>query len=297
MPSRKRLKKGDPSMPVVMTRHAYGKSQVRLTHVTRHDDRHELKELTIGIQLEGDFAASYVSGDNRNVIATDCMKNTVYVLAKKHGIGAIEGFGETLAHHFVQTYKQVGAATIDVVEHPWRRLVVGGREHPHAFIGGINEKRTAVVTCTGQSLLVESGVSDLSLLKTTDSAFAGFIRDEYTTLRETKDRIFATLLCARWRHAKPPADWDQVHHLIRQALVETFAGHQSLSVQQTLHATGQAALAACPEISDITLTMPNKHHLLVDLKPFGLENQNEIFVPTDEPHGVITATLSRIAPG
>jgi urate oxidase len=279
----------------VLTHHAYGKSQIRLTRVTRHADRHDVKELCVGIQLEGDFAASYLAGDNRDIVATDTMKNIVYVLAKKHGIGAVESFGETVARHFVQTYPQVSAATIVLVEHSWRRIVADGLDHPHAFVGGTCEKRKADVTCTRQGVRVDSGLSELSLLKTTDSAFAGFVRDEYTTLRETDDRIFATLLSARWLYGKAPADWNRAYHAVRLALVETFARHHSLSVQQTLHAMGTAALQACPEIDEITLTMPNKHHQLVNLGPFGLENPNEVFVATDEPHGVITGTLSRSA--
>jgi urate oxidase len=280
-------------MSVMLTHHAYGKSQIRLTRVTRHADRHDLKELCVAVQLEGDFVASYLTGDNRNIVATDTMKNIVYVLAKKHGIGAVESFGETVARHFMQTYAQVQAATIDLVEHSWRRLVVDGRDHPHAFVGGTREKRTAVVTLTRQGVRVESGLDELSLLKTTDSAFAGFVRDEYTTLPETDDRIFATLLSARWLWGKTPANWDRAYEVVRLALVEAFARHRSLSVQQTLHAMGTAALEKCSEIEQITLTMPNKHHLLVNLEPFGLDNLNEVFVATDEPYGVIAGTLSR----
>jgi urate oxidase len=280
-------------MSVVLTYHAYGKSQIRLTHVTRHADRHDLKELCVAVQLEGDFAASYLTGDNRNIIATDTMKNIVYVLAKKHGIGAIESFGETVARHFVQTYAQVRTATIDLVEHSWRRMIVDGRDHPHAFVGGPREKRTATVTLTRQGVRVESGLDELSLLKTTDSAFAGFVRDGYTTLPETSDRILATSLSARWLWSKTPAEWDRAYQVVRLALVETFARQRSLSAQQTLHAMGTAALESCSEIERLTLTMPNKHHLLVNLEPFGLDNPNEVFVATHEPHGVITGTLTR----
>jgi urate oxidase len=280
-------------MSVVLTHAVYGKSQIRLTRVTRHADRHDLKELCVAVQLEGDFAASYRTGDNRNIVATDTMKNIVYVLAKKQGIGAIESFGQTVARHFVQTYPQIQTATIDLVEHSWRRIIVDGRDNPHAFIGDPSEKRTAVVTLTRQGVRVESGLDDLSLLKTTDSAFAGFVRDEYTTLPETDDRILATVLRARWLWDKTPADWDRACQVVRRALVETFARHRSLSVQQTLHAMGTAALESCSEIEQITLTMPNKHHLLVNFEPFGLDNPNEVFVATDQPHGVITGTLSR----
>lgn len=280
-------------MSIVLTHHAYGKSHIRLTRVTRHAERHDLKELSVAVRLEGDFAASYLTGDNRAIVATDSMKNIVYVLARKQGIGAIESFGETVARHFVHTYAQVRAATIDLVEHSWRRMIVDGRDHPHAFMSGPSEKRTAVVTLTRQGVRVESGLDELSLLKTTDSAFAGFLRDAYTTLRETDDRILATVLTARWLWGTTPADWDRAYQEVRLALVETFARHRSLSVQQTLHAMGTAALERCSEIEQITLTMPNKHHLLVNLEPFGLDNPNEVFVATDEPYGIITGTLSR----
>ena len=280
-------------MSAVLTHHAYGKSQIRLTKVVRRADRHDLKELCVAVQLEGDFGASYVHGDNRRIVATDTMKNIVYVLAQKHALTDIESFGQAVAGHFLEQYPHVSAAVIRLVEQPWQRVVTGGQEHPHTFVGGGSEKRTCTVTLTRQGLRVESGLDGLALLKTTDSAFAGFIRDAYTTLPETDARIFATVLSADWLYAEAPADWDRCHRLIRQALLEAFARHQSLSVQQTLHAMGAAALEACREVEQVSLRMPNKHHLLVNLQPLGLENNNEIFVPTEEPYGVITGTLRR----
>lgn len=280
-------------MSVVLTHHAYGKSRVRLTRVTRHADRHELIEATIDIQLEGDFDASYLTGDNRNVVATDSMKNTVYVLARRQPVPDIETFGLTLANHFVETYAQVSRATIHLVEQPWQRIVVEGRPHPHAYVGGGSEQATSTVTRNRQGVRVESGLQGMLLLKTTDSAFKDFLRDEFTTLPDTDDRIFATMLEARWRFAAVPSPWDACRQQIRQALLATFAGHHSLAVQQTLHAMGAAALGACPAIEEITLTMPNQHRLPINLRPFGLDNPNEIFVPTEEPHGLITGTVRR----
>lgn len=280
-------------MSAVLTHNAYGKSQVRLTKVTRHPDRHDLKEWCIAVQLEGDFSASYVQGDNSRIVATDTMKNIVYALAHKHVLTALESFGQALARHFLEHYPQVSTATISLVEQPWQRLPIDGREHPHTFLGGGSEKRTSVVTLTRQSLRIESGLDDLALLKTTDSAFAGFLRDAYTTLPETDDRLFATVLSATWLYGAVPADWDGCHQRIRQAMLEVFARHKSLAVQQTLYAMGAAALEACRQIEEINLRMPNQHRLLVNLQPFGLENNNEIFVATEEPYGVITGTLRR----
>jgi urate oxidase len=280
-------------MSAVLTHNAYGKSQVRLTKVARHADRHEFKDWCIAIQLEGDFDASYVQGDNSRIIATDTMKNTVYALAKKHALTNLESFGQVLAGHFLEHCAHVSMATIHLEEQPWQRLAIDGREHPYAFVGGGSEKRTSTVTHSRQGVHVESGLEDLVLLKTTDSAFAGFIRDEYTTLPETNDRIFATVVSVRWLFGQTAADWDGCHRQLRQALLKVFAEHKSISVQQTLYAMGAAALEACREIEQIRLRMPNKHRLLVNLQPFGLENKNEIFVATEEPYGDISGTLRR----
>jgi len=274
-------------MAAALTHNAYGKSQVRLTRVTRHADRHDLKELSVAIQLEGDFARSYLDGDNRQVIATDTMKNTVYVLAKTLGVTDIESFGLALARHFLQEYPQVTRAAIELDEQLWQRI------HPHAFVGGGGEMRSGVVTGTREACRVESGLSGLLVLKTADSAFAGFVRDRYTTLPETSDRIFATMVTAAWTYASKSADWDACHRLIRSTLLDAFAAHKSLGVQQTLFAMGEAALAACPHIDEIRLEMPNKHRILVNLQPFGLDNANEVFVATDEPFGLISGTVRR----
>jgi urate oxidase len=280
-------------MSVVLTHNAYGKSNVRLTKVTRHADRHDLKELEVAIQLEGDFAASYLHGDNSRIVATDTMKNIVYVVAREHALANVEDFGQALAAHFLKNYAHVSRVVIRLAEQPWQRLHVDGRPHPCAFAGGGSEKRTCLVSHSREGQQIVAGLEDLPLLKTTDSAFTGFLRDAYTTLADADDRIFATVLSATWLYGPAPADWDRCHGLIRQALLDVFARHKSLSVQQTLHAMGAAALDACGEIEQITLTMPNKHRLLVNLQPFGVENNNEIFLTTAEPYGLITGTLRR----
>jgi urate oxidase len=280
-------------MSAVLSHDAYGKSQVRLTKVTRHADRHDLKELCVAIQLEGDFAASYTHGDNSQIIATDTMKNTVYALAKDHPLSDPESFGQALAGHFMTHYSHVSAAAISLVEQPWHRIELNGQKHPHAFIGGGMEKRTCTVTFTRQGQRIESGLDELLLHKTTDSAFAGFIRDGYTTLQDTNDRIFATGLKADWLYDDFQANWNLCHDRIRRAMLEVFAGQKSLAIQQTLYAMGAAALQVCRQIRQIKLTMPNRHRLLVNLRPFGLENNNEIFVATEEPYGLITGTVTR----
>jgi urate oxidase len=281
-------------MPAVLTYNAYGKSRVRLTRVTRLADRHEVRELTVDVRLEGDFDASYTLGDNTRVVATDTMKNIVYAIAQGRPAEAIEDFGAALAGHFLEGYAHVRSTTVELAEQPWRRITVDGRDHPHAFVGGGGETRQATVTRDRVGLRVEAGLVGLQVLKTTGSAFTGFIRDRHTTLPETTDRIFATEVQAHWLYA-PGArlDWDATHSRVRQALLETFAGHDSLAVQHTLHAMGEAALQASDGVEEITLTMPNKHRILVDLERFGQKNVHEIFVATDEPFGLITGTLRR----
>lgn len=280
-------------MTAVLSHHAYGKCRVRLTKVTRRADRHDLKELTIDLRLEGDFGSAYTHGDNSHIIATDSMKNSVYVLAREHPLTDLESFGQHLADFFLTHYAQVALVHVRLAEQPWRRITVAGQEHPHAFLGGGAEQRTCTVNATRRERRIEAGLDNLLILKTTDSGFRGFVRDRYTTLPDTDDRIFATILTADWQYRDTTADWNRCYQLIRQTLLEVFARHPSLSVQQTLHAMGAAALDVCATIEEITLTMPNQHRLLVNLQPFGLDNPNEIFVPTAEPFGLITGTLRR----
>ncbi len=278
----------------------YGKSRIRLVKVRRPltgsgraGDPHELVDLTIDVQLEGAFEAVYVDGDNRPCLATDTMKNTVYALARQDPIDAVETFALRLADHFLAK-PAVSRVRISAVEQPWGRLSSGGRPHPHAFVQAGAEHWTSVVTRDGAGIEIASGLANLVVLKTTDSAFSGFPRDEYTTLPDTEDRIMATSITATWTYRPGTSDFSARAH-VRRALVETFAAHVSRSVQHTLYAMGEAALAACTDVTAITLTLPNRHHLIVDLTPFGLDNPNEIFVATDQPFGLIEATIRRQA--
>jgi len=269
----------------------YGKSRVRLVKVRRAADPHQIVDLTLDVQLEGAFEAVYADGDNAACLATDTMKNTVYAFARRDPIDHVEAFASRLADHFAAK-PAVSRARVSAIEHKWDRLSAGGRPHPHAFVQSGGEHWTAVVTRDGGGASIVSGVANLVVLKTTDSAFSGFPRDEYTTLPEARDRILATSVTATWTYRPGTTDFSG-RDRIRTALVETFAAHVSRSVQHTLYAMGEAALGACADAADITLTMPNRHHLLVDLSPFGLDNPNEVFVVTDQPFGLIEATLTR----
>ena len=280
-----------------LTWNRYGKSRIRLVKVRRPSTGsghgpvpHELVDLTIDVQLEGGFDAVFVDGDNRPCLATDTMKNTVYAIARQDPIAHVEAFALRLADHFLAK-PGVSRVRISASEQPWGRLSAGGYPHPHAFVQAGAEHWTVVVTRDARGSEIVSGLANLVVLKTTDSAFSGFPRDEFTTLPDTEDRIMATSITAAWTY-RLGADFT-ARAQVRRALTETFAAHVSRSVQHTLYAMGEAALAACGDVTAITLTLPNRHHLLVDLSPFGLDNPNEIFVATDQPFGLIEATISR----
>lgn len=281
-------------MSVRIEWNGYGKSRVRLVKVIRGPGQHVLKDLVVAIQLEGDFDGVH-AGDNAACLPTDTMKNTVYAFAREEPLDAIEAFASLLARHFLSSSTPVSRATVDISESLWSRVEVAGSPHPHTFLpaqGG--EKRTARVIAGGSGEIIESGLVGLRLLKTTGSSFEGFPRDRYTTLKEARDRILATAVRATWTCDAPSIEWNETWQSARRALIEAFAAHdESRSVQHTLHTMGFELLSRCPDVSEVRLSLPNEHCLLVDLAPFGLTNPNEIFVPIDEPHGLIEATLRR----
>lgn len=279
-------------MSVELAANSYGKSAVRLFKVVRErGGRHVIRDLTVDIALSGRFNAAHVEGDNSSVLPTDTMKNTVYAKAREIDIEEPEDFALRLAHHFLGVAVTADTARVHIVEHEWRRIEVDGKDHDHAFARAGSEKRVAQVDVERSGgVSISAGIDDLLILKSAQSAFEGFPRDKYTTLAETSDRILATSLRAVWTYRGESVDFRQFES-VRRLLLETFAGHESASVQHTLYAMGEAVIERCPDVTEITITMPNKHHLLVDLKPFDLDNPNEIFVPTEAPYGLIEATL------
>jgi urate oxidase len=274
-------------MAIVLGANRYGKAETRLVRVVRDGERHELRDLTVSVALAGDLAATHLTGDNTDVLPTDTQKNTVYAFAKKHGVASIEEFGLLLGRHFVDSQPAIDRARVTLTEHPWERL------GPYSFARHGGETRTAVVTVQDGQAWVVAGLDDLVLLNTTASEFHGFAVDEYTTLAPTADRVLATSVTARWRYAMTGVDFDAVFGDVRGALVEAFVSTYSYSLQQTLYAMGQVALAERPEVAEIRLTLPNKHHFPVDLSPFGLDNTGEVFVATDRPYGLIEGTVLR----
>jgi urate oxidase len=283
-----------PVQRIVLGANQYGKAEVRVVRVRRDGPRHELRDLNVSIALAGDLAEVHRCGDNATVLPTDSQKNTVYAFARQHGIDQVEDFGLLLARHFVDSQPAITRATVRLTEYGWRRL------GPHSFARDGAESRTATVTVGPDRTTVESGLTGLVLLNSTGSEFNGFVRDPYTTLAETDDRILATAVEANWRHrdvdpADPIADrdWAGSYAAVRAALIAAFVETYSRSLQQTLYAMGHRVLAERPEIAELRLALPNQHHLPVDLTPFGLTNPGEVFVATDRPYGLIEGTVTR----
>jgi urate oxidase len=274
-------------MGITLGPNRYGKAEIRLVRVARDSRRHDLKDLNVSVTLAGELRATHLTGDNAPVLTTDSQKNTVYAFARRYGVGEIEEFGLRLARHFVDSQPTITRARVHVEEYGWQRL------GPHSFQRAGAETRTATVSYDGDAAWVVSGLTDLVLLNSTDSEFRGYVKDPYTTLPETDDRVLATAVNARWRHAAADGDWGDSYAAARALLCEAFVDTYSRSLQQTLYAMGERLLAHRSEIAEVRLSLPNKHHLVVDLSPFGLDNPNEVFHADDRPYGLIEGTVLR----
>jgi urate oxidase len=282
-------------MAVKLAHNQYGKAETRVVRVFRDSEPHEIADYNVSVALVGDFDEVHLSGDNANCLTTDATKNTVNAYAKERGdaVRQPESFGLALATHFVDDTPQVHRARIKLEAYPWDRLNSNGSPSPHAFSRRGSYVRTATVTYDGADPWVVSGVYDLIVLKSTDSEFHGFYQDKYTTLEPTADRVMATSVSAQWLHTDLGTDWGRSYDRVLTTLSETFAGHYSLALQQTLYAMGENIINDQPEIAEVRFSLPNKHHFVLDLSPFGLENKNEVFHADDRPYGLIEGTVRR----
>ena len=281
-------------MGVTLGHNQYGKDQIRVVRVLRDSEPHTLVDYNVDVRLVGDFDAAHLEGDNSNVVPTDTAKNTVFAHAADDAVVTQpESFGLALAHHFVDHIAPVSQARISLELYPWLRLTHGGAPHPHAFARSGAHVRTATVTYDGTDTWVVSGVTGLTVLKTTDSAFEGFYTDRYTTLQPAADRILATSITAQWWHGRPDRDWQRSFDTVLDALLDTFAGHHSKALQQTAWLMGEAALTADPDINELRMTCPNAHHFLYDLQKVGIDNPGLVFHADDRPYGLIEGAVHR----
>lgn len=282
-------------MPHQLGHNQYGKAETRVVRIYRDSDPHEIVDYNVSAALSGDLADTHLTGDNAKVLTTDAVKNTVNAFAKEHGEAARqpESFALALARHFVDDVPQIAQARVKVESYPWRHLGSDAAPSPHAFVREGEYTRTAGVTCAEGRAWVVSGLRDLVVLKSTDSEFWGFYQDRYTTLKPTTDRVMATSVTAQWWHTTDDGDWGKLFSAARDALCDAFASAHSLALQQTLFDMGSAVLDSAPGVAEIRLSLPNKHHFVVDLSPFGLENPNEVFHADDRPYGLIEGTVRR----
>jgi urate oxidase len=272
----------------------YGKAENRVVRVQRDGATHRVKDLNVSVALSGAMDEVHYSGSNANVLPTDTTKNTVFAFAKEHGIDSAEAFGIHLARHFVTSQEQIQRARIRIEEYGWQRIGDTG----HSFARTGRETRTTEITYDGLGFQVISGLKDLVVLNSTDSEFWGYAKDTYTTLKEAYDRILATEVTARWRFgwtgdAATEPSWEKSWEQVRDDLLDAFASTYSLSLQQTLFAMGSRVVERHPGIDEVRLSLPNKHHFLVDLEPFGLKNDNEVYLAADRPYGLIEGTVLR----
>jgi urate oxidase len=285
-------------MAIILGDNQYGKAESRVVRIVRDTARHEIHDLNVTTALRGPFAPAYLVGDQSNVLPTDTQKNTAFAYAKSVGIRSIEEYGLALARHFVNDVEPAEGARIEIEEFAWTRAVIDGVEHDHTWTRTGAETRTAAITVDATGEYVIGGFKDLVILKSTGSEFAGFLKDEYTTLPETHDRVMATSLVAKWRFDSASfdgtdVDWNAVYPKVKSIMVREFATLQSLALQQTLWQMGRAVIEEIPSIVEVRLTAPNKHHFVVDLSPFGLDNPGEVFIAADRPYGLIEAQVLR----
>ena len=278
---------------IVLGQNNYGKTEIRLVKVRRDTERHELWDLDVRVVLEGDFEGVHVEGDNTGLLATDTMRNTVYALAKEGLTGSIEDFGLKLVNHFLEVGPTVGKCWVEITQFQWDRIEVEGRVHDHSFVRGRGKRTAKVSGDEGGDRWFEAGIGDVYVLKTTESGFEGFLRERFTTLPETSDRILATVVTAKWVYNTDRADFDRVWSGVLNRSLETFTDHYSPSAQNTLYRMGKAVLEKFPEIEKIWYSLPNVHHVPYDLERFGISNDNEIFHATHDPYGQIEAWVER----
>jgi urate oxidase len=281
-------------MGIVLGPNRYGKAESRVVRIVRDTPRHEIRDLNVSSALRGEFTAAHVDGDQSQVLPTDTQKNTAFAFAKRHGVASPEDYAIALGRRLLEATPAATGAEIAVEEHAWDRITVDGAGHDHAFVRRGGEVRTTGVDVTAEQVVVTSGLRDLVVLKSTGSEFKDFLHDDYTTLADADDRILATALRATWRHARADGiDWNETYDAVRALLLATFATTYSRALQETLYTMGRAVLEAHEEIAEISFVAPNKHHFLVDLAPFGLDNPGEVFIAADRPYGLIEATVVR----
>jgi urate oxidase len=170
-------------MPVTLAENRYGKSRVRLMRVTKHFDHHDLDEWTVQLLLTGDFTTAHTLGENSQILPTDTMKNTVYFVARQSKADSMEAYAKELIDYILTRNPQVTAAEAVIESTLWKRLAIDSKPFPTAFMRGSDERQTTTVSRhQSGTFTITSGLDHLTVLKTSHSAFHGYIKDSLTTL-------------------------------------------------------------------------------------------------------------------
>ncbi len=278
-------------MPLI--KNTYGKGRVRIMRIRRDGDRQDVSQLNVKAMIEGDFARAYTDADNSTSVSTDTIKNVVNIVARENTGLSTEEFCVVLSQKYLETYPQISGVKITAHETKWTRLSIDGTPHPHSFLLDSNGKPFVEVAATRDGMAMSSGIDGFTFMKSTQSGWENFYKDKYSTIQPTADRMCATSMVASWKWTGKPASYTAANKTILDTLLKVFATTYSPSVQNSLYHMGEAALAAVPEISEISMACPNIHFILMNLSAFGMDNNNDVFLPTDDPHGQIECTVGR----
>jgi urate oxidase len=273
--------------------HSYGASQIRLLRVTRRGDRHDLRDLVIAVNVEGDVEEAFTKGDNELLLPADTLRNTVNAIARDESLREIEELGLALAAHFMEHQPQFGRVRIDLSQQPWTRLAVGGRAQGQAFTAANSERRTASITSNGTQVSVAAGLTDFAIMKTAGAAFEGYLADQFTTVEAEKERVLAVSAEARWTYLHDEVAFGVYYEGIRDLLIEAFVQQLSRSAEHTAHAMASMVLSSYADVGDVTVRLRQRSLPLVELAPFGLDNPHVLFRPEDAPELTAEVTLSR----
>lgn len=277
----------------MLSSHSYGASHIPLLRITRRGDRHDLRDLVIGVGVEGDVADAFTRGDNALLLPSDTLRNTAHAIARDETLAEIEHIGMALAGHFMSHQPQFTRVRIDLAEQPWARLPVGGRAQGQAFTTSNSERRTAVVTSNGSRMSVVAGLDDFTIMKTGGAAFEGYLADQFTTVASAPERVLSVTAAASWTYVHDEVPFGVTWHAIRQLLIEAFVEHHSRSAEHTAHAMADMVLASYVDVGDVTVRLRQRSLPLVELEKFGIENGRVLFQPEEAPELTADVTLSR----
>src|SRR5215510_15396980 len=228
-------------------RNYYGKGDVIVYRLHRDahcpPDQSPLFGASVMMLLYGDaFWPTYVTGDNTNLVATDSMKNFIQRETLNFTGCDLESFCRFLAEKFLNTYPQTEGIQVSATEIPYDQIP-GGKM---AFAPSGPERATARIELRRNGTQLEtveasSGIQGFKLLRLGGSAFFGFVRDQYTTLPDIKNRPLHMWLDLEWWYSEvgPSSSNGTVAARVRQIVHEVFQSFESGSIQQVIYQMGE----------------------------------------------------------